>query len=174
MSRRFTTQELFALRNEIKITSLIEKYLSMPVERVNSRFRFACPICSCFETSINKEKNLARCFACNENFNTIDMVMRHMNLGFVPSVKFLKEYHKKNGGRNIMVENRENADTRRSFTAISEIIPKILPRLPKISSEKQVFGKDDDGVCRRIDELEKKIDLVNLKLDRLIKKLASK
>ena len=43
--------------------------------------------------SIN-DTNLARCFHCEENFNTIDLVMTIRKLDFVESVRFLQDYHK--------------------------------------------------------------------------------
>ncbi len=174
MSRRFTDSELFIIRNEIEIEDLIENSLSMPFERTNGRFRFACPICYCFDTGINKVENLAKCFTCNENFNTIDVAMRHMNLEFVPSVKFLQAYHKKIGDRKIIVENLHKTESRRSLTSISEIIPKLLPRPPESSSENQVSDHDHDDLSRRINGLEKKIDQVSLKLDGLFKMFVSK
>jgi hypothetical protein len=38
-------------------------------------FRFLCPLCNGFDTAVNPKTNLARCFRCEKNFNTIDLVM---------------------------------------------------------------------------------------------------
>ena len=38
----------------------------------------------------NPKTNLARCFRCERNFNTIDMVMICNGLRFVEGVKYLK------------------------------------------------------------------------------------
>jgi hypothetical protein len=169
MSRRFTSKELFILRNEIEIEGLIENHLLMSVERIHGRFRFACPICACFDTSINKEKNLAKCFKCNINFNTIDMVMRHMNLDFVPSVKLLKNYHENKESRSIIVKRPDQTVSRQPFTAMSEIIPQILPRLTKPGPQKQsISDNTNEGVSMRIDELENKIDRISRQLDKII------
>jgi hypothetical protein len=93
--RRFTNHELYALRNNIPIDALIEKALCIPSRVAEGYFRFLCPSCKEFNTAVNPKTNLARCFHCEENFNTIDLVMTIRKLDFVESVRFLKEYHKK-------------------------------------------------------------------------------
>jgi len=59
-------------------------------------FRFLCPLCNAFDTAINPKTNLARCFRCEKNFNTIDLVMIIRQADFVQSVKFLQSIHQKN------------------------------------------------------------------------------
>lgn len=94
MNRRFSDQELFELRNYIPIDTLIEKKLMIPSKISEGFFRFLCPLCNSFQTATNPKTNLARCFRCEKNFNTIDMVMICENMGFVQSVKYLKAYKK--------------------------------------------------------------------------------
>ena len=91
MKRRFSDQELFEVRNHIPVDMLIRDRLQMMVKLSNGMFRFRCPICHEFETSTNSTTNLARCFKCNKNFNTIDMVMIVKGTVFVESVRYLKE-----------------------------------------------------------------------------------
>jgi len=50
MSRRFSPQLLFELRNHIPIDVLIENVLAMPTTGSEKYFRFSCPICSGFHT----------------------------------------------------------------------------------------------------------------------------
>lgn len=92
--RRFTNHELHTLRNDIPIDALIEKALCIPSRVAEGHFRFLCPLCKEFSTAVNPETNLARCFRCEENFNTIDLVMTIRKLDFVESVRFLQDYHK--------------------------------------------------------------------------------
>jgi hypothetical protein len=92
--RRFTNHELYALRNDIPIDALIEKALCIPSRVAEGHFRFLCPLCKEFSTAVNPETNLARCFRCEENFNTIDLVMTIRKLDFVESIRFLQDYHK--------------------------------------------------------------------------------
>jgi len=92
--RRFTNHELYTLRNDIPIDALIEKALCIPSRIAEGYFRFLCPLCKEFSTAVDPETNLARCFRCEENFNTIDLVMIIRELDFVESVRFLQDYHK--------------------------------------------------------------------------------
>ncbi len=174
MTRRFTSRELFVLRNDIPIDGLIEKHLFIPIERAGDRLRFACPICSGFDTSIKKEINLARCFACGENFNTIDMVMHHMSIDFVESVKRLKKYHADGMARSISVEHQATHGKPDVFTPIGEIIPNILPRRSDPDLKCKKLYESKISVASRIDELEKKFDKMSLQLENLFTLLQSK
>jgi hypothetical protein len=89
---RFTNHQLYSLRSDIAIDALIEKALYIPSRIAEGHFRFLCPSCKQFNTAVNPETNLARCFSCEENFNTIDLVMTIRKLDFVESVRFLQDY----------------------------------------------------------------------------------
>lgn len=90
MKKRFSSEELFELRNAIPINTIIADVLRIPSKIADGHFRFLCPKCNEFYTATNPATNLARCFCCNTNFNTIDFVMIVNHSGFVESVKFLK------------------------------------------------------------------------------------
>ena len=84
----FTKQQLFQVRNDIDIDWLINDKLHL--ERQFKRiWRFQCPVCLQFNTATQKKNNLARCFSCQQNFNTIDLVIYNKKLNFMPSVQFL-------------------------------------------------------------------------------------
>jgi hypothetical protein len=90
MRRHFSSQELFVLRNQLPIDTLIEKHLKVPSKFSEGYFRFLCPLCHEFQTATNPRTNLGRCFRCKRNFNTIDMVMICKGTRFVECVKYLK------------------------------------------------------------------------------------
>ncbi len=90
MGKLFSSQELYRLRNSIPIDILIEKELAVPSKISEGFFRFLCPLCNEFQTAVNPKNNLGRCFRCEKNFNTIDMVMVWHGIGFVDSVKHLQ------------------------------------------------------------------------------------
>ncbi len=92
MSRYFSSQELFELRNYISIDTLIEVELGLPSKISEGFFRFLCPVCNEFQTATNPETNLARCFRCEKSFNTIDMVMICKRMDFVKTIKYLKAF----------------------------------------------------------------------------------
>lgn len=96
----FSSSQLYTLRNEISVRMLIEKTLSIPCRVTKGCFRFLCPLCNAFDTAVNPNTNLARCFQCEKNFNTIDLVMLVRDAPFVDSVKFLQSiYQKKPAGQ---------------------------------------------------------------------------
>ena len=84
----FTKQQLFQVRNEIDIDWLINEKLSIE-RQFNGAWRFRCPLCQELNTATQKKTNLARCFSCQKNFNTIDIVIYTKKINFVPSVRFL-------------------------------------------------------------------------------------
>ena len=88
----YTRQELFILRNHIPVDSLIEE-LGILSKMIEGYFRFCCPVCHEFNTGVNPKTNLARCFDCRKNYNTIDLVMLVKGSNFIQSVKFLQRFH---------------------------------------------------------------------------------
>jgi len=91
MKKRFSSDELFELRNFIPINMVIAEVLTIPSKIADGHFRFLCPKCNEFQTATNASTNLARCFCCKSNFNAIDLVMVVKKSGFVDSVTFLKD-----------------------------------------------------------------------------------
>ena len=94
-NRFFSSSQLYTLRNEINVQMLIEKTLRIPCRVTQGCFRFLCPLCNEFDSAVNPKTNLARCFRCEKNFNTIDLVMLIRQADFVGSVKFLQSIHQK-------------------------------------------------------------------------------
>jgi len=84
-----SSQSLYALRNDIKIESVIKDILKIEYKYRDNYLRFLCPCCRDFHTAINQKTNLARCFRCKKNFNPIDMVMVVRNWDFKTTVKLL-------------------------------------------------------------------------------------
>jgi hypothetical protein len=92
---RFTSQQLFALRNDIPIRSLIQQVLALSLRQLDGRLRFQCPRCARFHTAIHPTVNLARCFDCRENYNTIELVMAVRHISFLEAAAFLHKHLKK-------------------------------------------------------------------------------
>lgn len=86
----FSPDFLKKLRNDIPINFIIARILKIPYKFSNGFFRFLCPKCSEFNTATNKKTNLARCFRCNKNYNSIDIVMTAKGASFMEAAKFLK------------------------------------------------------------------------------------
>ena len=131
-TRRFSSQQLYRLRNDIPIDSVIKDALHIPYRISEGCFRFLCPLCNGFNTAVNPKTNLARCFHCKKNFNTIDLVMLITQSDFVNSIRFLKDYQK-----SIPKQIRPiNSDTRgcdNSPEHIGNVLKTVLPSKPATS-----------------------------------------
>ena len=90
MSNTLTKEHLRHLRNRIEIIPLIADVLEIIYKTHDGRFRFMCPLCRDFDTAVNTETNLARCFRCKRNFNPIDMTMIVKRYSFIQAVRFLE------------------------------------------------------------------------------------
>ena len=89
MSKYFSKQLLYRLRNEIPVRKLLIQ-LRWPHKQREQRFCFLCPKCGEFLTATNPSTNLGRCFHCEINFNPIDLVMLINDCDFVTAVHFLE------------------------------------------------------------------------------------
>lgn len=87
---RLSSQALYALRNDLNIDRLITRVLQMPTQESNGRVRFQCPLCARFHTATHPDTNLARCFDCRKNFNTIELVMAVCHLRFLEAAALLQ------------------------------------------------------------------------------------
>jgi DNA primase len=129
----FSKSELYTLRNEIDVRMLIEKTLGIPCRVTRGCFRFMCPLCQGLNTAVNLKTNLARCFACEKNFNTIDMVMLIRQTDFVHSAKFLQSILQK--------------DVTSSKPGTHQIISGSNPKSGCGPKNKPLSGKSDNGPC---------------------------
>ena len=120
MNKRFSSRELFEIRNAIPVDMLIKDTLQIPSKISEGYFRFLCPICSEFQTATNPATNLARCFRCARNFNTIDFVMSVQGVGFRESVLFLRRLLGK-------IPN-QNRDARQSLKQLAIGIGQTMPQ----------------------------------------------
>jgi len=86
---RISPSQLYRLRNHVSIVTVIRDYLELPTKYREGFLRFVCPDCGEFNTAINPSTNLARCFTCQLNYNTIDILMRVKRLSFIQAVNLL-------------------------------------------------------------------------------------
>ena len=90
MSDTLSKLQLRDLRNRIEMIPLIAEALELIYKTHDGRFRFMCPLCHDFDTAVNIDTNLARCFRCQRNFNPIDMVMTVKRYSFMQAVRYLQ------------------------------------------------------------------------------------
>lgn len=158
MKRRFSQRQLSILRNDIPIERVIVDFLSLHARHHGSKLRFACPVCQSFDTSIHTSSNLARCFSCQRNFNTIEIVKAHLTISFVDSVKWLMQ-------RNAEMEPTNSAVNQGHQTTpakIGDVLSEILPPLPS----KTVTESCPEAILERIANLEKRVDRLYLLIEK--------
>ena len=162
-TRRFSSQELYNLRNDIPVDALIKNALQIPWRNTQGCFRFLCPRCHQFNTAVNPATNLARCFRCEKNFNTIDLVMLITQSDFVKSIRFLKDYQKSMPKQSPPLKP-ETRDCNNGPKHIGNVLKTLLPPKP-ISTlcasgenlSHRVLALEDklEGLARRIEEIAK-------------------
>jgi len=90
MAKYFTRHMLYKMRNNIPLVDTLVA-LQWPHKIRDERVCFICPQCSESLTAINQRTNLGRCFRCEINFNSIDLVMLIKEYDFVAAVQFLQQ-----------------------------------------------------------------------------------
>ncbi len=162
MTRRFAPEELTFLRNRVPIDRVIEILPDLAGRNKNGQPSFVCPLCGALTTSINAAHNLARCFSCRRNFNPIELVMHHLKIGFVDSVKWLQ--------KNIAVSpspsrGRHAGANKTQPIAIADILSNVMPAATEIKTESNCSA----SVLQRISRLESSLS----HLYRLVNQLQS-
>ena len=194
--RRFPSSQLYALRNEIKVQKLIEKTLHIPCRETKGCFRFLCPLCNGFDTAVNPKTNLARCFRCEQNFNTIDLVMLVRQVDFIRSAKFLQSIHQKEnvghdnqGPKPISDGNHQGGSRLKLKTPsaksgsrlhhIGEILDRILPHEHPAASEKTCAQSKPDQIAvaqqnsdqDRLVKLEQQLEYLSHQIEKMARTL---
>lgn len=161
--RRFSSEELYTLRNDIPIDKVIKNALDIPCRISEGCFRFLCPLCNEFNTAVNPATNLARCFCCEKNFNTIDLVMVITQSDFVHSIRFLKDYQ-------IKIQMKSNPQGpmkvhENGLEPIGNLLkPIVTPSAPIAPS-----CGSGEKVCNRILALEKKLQSLVQRIEEIAK-----
>jgi len=113
MLTTLSKDHLRELRNRIEIIPLIAQVLELLYKTQDGRFRFLCPLCHDFDTAVNVNTNLARCFRCQRNFNPIDLVMTVKRYSFIQAVHYLQPCLDRLLARADNRPSLQNAPTRR-------------------------------------------------------------
>lgn len=146
MMRRFSPNELSFLRNRVPVDCVIENLLELPTGSSHGKLSFACPVCGGFDTSINAAHNLARCFVCRQNFNPIELVMHHLQIGFVESVKWLKKRMPAAPTQNKTTCSGNKCQP----TSVGDILADMMPTLSHSKSN----GASPQSIPQRLSDLE--------------------
>lgn len=153
-AHRIPRHILRQIRNKVPIQNLIQHGLGIKHTMDGKIFRFECPSCSSFNTSIHKKTNLAKCFDCQDHFNPIDIVMAVRKTDFLETAHFLQSFLGP-GGVNMLTDRKSS-----EFINIGNVISKsILPGAVTDSSK----------LDERISNLENEIEKIQKRLEQLYK-----
>ena len=88
------------IRNELPMAVLIAALGrdGPPSKARDGRFVFRCPHCGEMDAAVNPRNNLAHCFACGKNLNTIDL-LRLLGYDFASAVAVLEEQLQRHNAR---------------------------------------------------------------------------
>jgi hypothetical protein len=161
MTRRFTSNQLTYLRNQVPMARIIEALPDLETRHADGKLRFGCPVCHGFNTCINAEANLGRCFDCRKNFNPIELVMCQRQISFVESVKWLLQ------------RSADKSATASGATGTVSTQPAavrdILAGMLSVPSDGKTESQPAETIPQRISHLEQNVR----RLYRLIDKLRS-
>lgn len=161
-AKRFSSEELYSLRNDIPIERLIKDALGIPWRNTEACFRFLCPLCNGFNTAVNPTTNLARCFGCEKNFNAIDLVMLINQSDFVNSIRFLKKYHQSNQIQPARPDLKVRTD---APAHIGNVLESIISPPASVGSS----SGTDANLSNRVLALEQKLDRLVQRIEELAK-----
>ena len=167
-TRRFSSEELYRLRNDIPIDTVIKNALDIPWRISEGSFRFLCPLCNEFNTAVNPATNLARCFRCGRNFNTIDLVMVITQSDFVNSIRFLKDYQQKKNRDHIRPIKPNAKAPELGLEHLGNVLQSILPPPASIPPSCESGEKS----CYRLLRLEKKLDDLTQRIEEIARSLS--
>jgi DNA primase len=162
---RYTRQQLSALRNHIPIDRVIEA-LAVPSSIYDGHYRFRCPVCNEFNTGINPKTNLARCFNCQKNYNTIDLVIKVMGVSFIESAGYLEKLKTNMPTAISRTERSKKVTSQNELIHIGDIFKSLIPPSSDKASSDQ-FQKHEN---QAISDLQKRV----CDLERCIKSLTEK
>jgi hypothetical protein len=91
MNKRFSAEELFALRSTVNLELLLSELHGESAGQGDVT-AIRCPQCRNLSARVVSIANVAYCEQCRKNFNVIDFVMHELGCSFVQSVELLKRY----------------------------------------------------------------------------------
>lgn len=124
MSTRFTKEFLFKVRNRINLELVVSEVLKIESYTENGIFRFRCTDCKQYSAAVNLKNNLARCFSCCKNFNSIDLVIKEKNITFKNAVNLIVEFQKN-------MHNNNNTPVPTKSKVVMQLVQKLADSLSR-------------------------------------------
>jgi len=165
---RYTRQQLFALRNHIPIDKVIES-LGIHNAIHDGQYRFSCPVCHQMDTGILRKKNIVRCFTCEKQYNTIDLVLKVLGLGFLESAAYLEEIKAQMPAETNQTDHSEKMAPKKEMLHIKDVLKTLkLPSPDKVSPARALKQEN-----QAISDLKKRVCDLEISVKSLSEKISS-
>lgn len=175
MKKRFSKEFLFEIRNNIPIDVLISQALRIPHKTREGYFRFLCPVCGEFNTATDPRTNLARCFLCERNFNTIEIVKECNQLDFVRAVLYLDKFRISLSKNTRKVQQVPSESSKRNTpVSIESILRGIKPlqeTAPSDCTKEKPESAIDLKIMNRITRIEDQLSILIERIQAIEKKM---
>lgn len=135
------------------------KTFGIPSQTIDGVFRFCCPVCKNYHTGVNPESNLARCFDCKRNYNTIDLLELVTGSGFVQSVRFLKRFLGDKDKSKLPPKHKPST----TLASVGDVLKSIGTMKPADGQHTTNIRPVDD-IHERIRALEQQVELLTQKI----------
>ena len=169
---RYTRLQLYALRNHIPINRVI-KALGIPCSIHDGHYRFCCPVCNEFNTGIYTKKNLARCFNCKKNHNTIDLVIKVKGVSFIESAAYLEKLKENMPTAISRPERPKKMTGQKELVHIGDIFKSLTPSSSDRAYPAQSQKYENQSIAdleKRICDLEKCIESLTEKITLIVRR----
>lgn len=153
---RYTRQQLFVLRNHIPIDRVIET-LDIHNAIHDGQYRFNCPVCHQMNTGISRKINQARCFDCEKNYNTIDLVIEVLGLRFLESAAYLEKLKEQMPAKTNQKESPEKLTRQNELVHIGDVFKSLISSSPDKTSPTRDLRQESQTISdlrKRVCDLE--------------------
>lgn len=122
-----TRDLLRSLRNDLPMAAVFQHLGGLaPYSKWDEdRFRFVCQACGELQAIVNPRNNLAHCFACGKNTNTIDLLLAS-GYEFKTAVELLRKWlslqKREQSGMNPVSQTAPSARTEQATTMLGAIL----------------------------------------------------
>lgn len=165
---RYTRQQLFSLRNHIPIDRVIED-LDIHNTIHDGQYRFNCPVCRQMNTGISRKTNLARCFDCKKNYNTIDLVIEVMGLRFLESAAYLEKLKEQMPAETNQKYPPKKMTHQNELIHIGDALKSLISASPDKTSSPRTLRRESQSIS----DLQKRVCDLEICIKSLSEKIAS-
>ncbi|MFO7884557.1 MAG: DNA primase, partial [Desulfobacteraceae bacterium] len=127
-----------------------------------------CPMCHRMNTGISRKTNLARCFDCKKNYNTIDLVKEIMGLGFLESAAYLEKIKEQMSAETHQKYPPEKMTRQKDMVHIGDVFKSLASSSPEKASSSRALRQESQAIS----DLQKRVCDLEICIKSLSEKIA--